>query len=216
MKIVAINGGPRKGRNTDQMLDAFLAGVQEKAPEAEIEVIRLYDYQFTGCRSCFACQLKKNRGDLQCWIKDDVTELLRDTYHADGIVFASPIYYCNVTAQLRLFWERLQYPGPSNRTVPTTLIYTSNADEKALKEFMGKPLEINSMYLNDCFHQEPEVITSCNTFQYNDNERYNDAFRAPAAVKWQHHEEQFETDLRMSREAGTRMVERIQKIEEEK
>ena len=212
MKIVAVNGGPRKGKNTDQMLDAFLAGVKEANHEAEVQVIRLYDYQFTGCRSCFACQLKKNRGDLQCWVKDDVTQLLKDTYHADGIVFASPIYYCNVTAQLRLFWERLQYPGPSSRKVPTTLIYTSNADEKGLREFMGKPLDINSMYLDACFHVQPEVVTSCNTFQYNDNELFDDKFRAPAKAKWQHHEEQFDTDLRNAREAGKRMVIRIKDV----
>ena len=78
MKIVAVNGGPRKGKNTDQMLDAFLEGVKEACPEAEVQVIRLYDYQFTGCRSCFACQLKKNRDDLQCWVKDDTGWKYRD------------------------------------------------------------------------------------------------------------------------------------------
>ena len=98
MKIVAVNGGPRRGKNTDQMLDAFIQGVHDAAPEAEVQVIRLYDYVFTGCKSCFACQLKKNRDDLQCWLKDDMTQLLKDTYRADGIVFASPIYYCNVSA----------------------------------------------------------------------------------------------------------------------
>jgi len=208
MKLVAVNGGPRKGKNTDQMLDAFLEGVKAAAPEAEVQVIRLYDYTFTGCRSCFACQLKKNRGDLQCWVRDGITQLLKDAYHADGIVFASPIYYCNVTAQLRAFWERLMYPGVSGRSVPTALIYTSNADEEALRKFMGAPLDINSMYLNACFHAQPEVVTSCNTFQYNDSEVFDDKFRAPAA-KWRHHEEQFATDLQNARAAGERMVARI-------
>lgn len=212
MKIVAVNGGPRKGKNTDQMLDAFIQGVREANPEAEVEVIRLYDHVFSGCRSCFACQLEKNRGDLQCWIKDDMTQLLKDTYHADGIVFASPIYYMNVSAQLRLFWERLQYPGPSSRTVPTALIYTMNANEEQMEKFMKAPLDINAMYLNACFHVEPEVINSCNTFQYNDNERFHEGFRAPAKAKWQHHEEQFETDLENAREAGKRMVEKIKEV----
>ena len=212
MKIVAVNGGPRKGKNTDQMLDAFLEGVRAANLEAEVQIIRVYDYRFTGCRSCFACQMKKNRGDLQCFVKDDITQLLKDTYHADGIVFASPIYYCNVTAQLRSFWERLQYPGPISRKVPTALIYTSNADDAALREFMGKPLEINSMYLNACFHVEPEVVTSANTFQYNDSDIYNDAFRAPAQAKWQHHEEQFAIDLQNAREAGRRMVAKIAEV----
>ena len=51
MKITAVNGGPRKGKNTDQMLDAFLRGVKNTAPDAEIQTIRLYDYTFTGCKA---------------------------------------------------------------------------------------------------------------------------------------------------------------------
>ena len=54
MKIVAVNGGPRKNCNTAQLLDSFLTGVREAAPDAEIEVIHLYDYLYTGCKSCFA------------------------------------------------------------------------------------------------------------------------------------------------------------------
>lgn len=210
MKIVAVNGGPRKGKNTDQMLDAFIEGVKEASPEAEVQVIRLYDYKFTGCRSCFACQLKNHRDDLQCWIKDDMTQLLKDTYHADGIVFASPIYYSNVTAQLRLFWERLMFPGPSSREVPTAVIYTMNMNEEQRDNFIAEPLSINSRYLIQCFHVEPEIINSFNTFQYNDNEMYADGFRAPAKAKWQHHEEQFETDLENARQAGRSMAAKLQ------
>lgn len=209
MKIVAVNGGPREGKNTDQMLDAFIRGVKEAAPDAEVQVIRLYDYVFTGCRSCFACQLKKNRGDLRCCLKDDISDLLKDTYHADGIVFASPIYYCNVTAQLRAFWERLQYPGPSPRTVPTALIYTGNADEEGFEKFMGAPLHINEMYLNGCFHMEPETVIAGDTFQYNEKEIYNDAFRAPAQRKLERSKTQFPLDREKAKQAGEHMVQRI-------
>ena len=124
-----------------------------------------------------------------------MSELLRDIYHADGIVFASPIYYMNVTAQLRLFWERLQHPGRSNRKVPTALLYTLNANEEQLEKLMSKPLEINALYLDMRFHMPPEVVNSCDTFQYNDDERFNEGFRAPAEAKWAHREAQFERDL---------------------
>ncbi|MBQ9648464.1 MAG: NAD(P)H-dependent oxidoreductase [Oscillospiraceae bacterium] len=43
MKIVAVNGGPRKKCNTAQLLESFLSGVREAAPDAEIETINLYD-----------------------------------------------------------------------------------------------------------------------------------------------------------------------------
>lgn len=213
MKIVAVNGGPRKGKNTDQMLDAFIEGVKSAAPDAEVEVIRLYDYAFKGCMSCFACQLEKNRDDLGCRIKDDVTELLRDTFHADGIVFASPIYYCNVSAQLRLFWERLQYPGHSPKAIPTALIYTMNANEEQTEQFMGKLLELNSWYLEGCFGVKPEVVCSYDTFQYNDSERFNAAFREPAARKKALHDQKFTSDLRNARDAGTRLVHKIKEVQ---
>ena len=64
MKIAAVNGGPRRGKNTDQMLDAFLEGVLEAEPSAQVQTVRLYDYTFKGCISCFACQLKFHRNDL--------------------------------------------------------------------------------------------------------------------------------------------------------
>ena len=209
MKIVAVNGGPRKGKNTDQMLNAFIEGVREVAPEAEIEFIRLYDYAFKGCLSCFACQLEKNRGEIGCRVKDEISDLLRDTRNADGIVFVSPIYYCNVSAQLRLFWERLQYPGPSRRKLPTALIYTMNANEEQTAQFMGKPLELNSWYLEGCFGEKPETICSYDTFQYNDNVAYTPAFREPAARKKALHDQKFEADLRNAQSAGRRMAQRI-------
>lgn len=209
MKIVAVNGGPRRGKNTDQMLGAFLEGVKRADPDAGIETIRLYDYTYTGCNSCFACQLKDRRDELGCQVRDGIAEQLRTVRQADGIVFASPIYYMNVSGQLRSFWERLFYPGPSDRKVPTAVIYTMNAPENAYNSMMKSVLDINGWYLEQCFHEKPEVVTSCDTYQYNDNEDYVEGFRAPAKAKWAHHERQFAADLSASRTAGEHMVRKI-------
>ena len=65
MKIAVTNASPRKKCNTEQMLDSFVNGVKEVCPSAEIEHIHLYDFTYTGCRSCFACQMKKNRDYLR-------------------------------------------------------------------------------------------------------------------------------------------------------
>lgn len=93
--------------------------------------------------------------------------------------------------------------------MPTALLYTMNANEEQLEQLMSAPLDIDFRYLDQCFHMQPEVVNSCNTFQYNDNENYAEGFRAYAAAKWQHHEEQFEKDLCNARDAGRRMVEKI-------
>ena len=56
MKIIAINGSPRKNWNTHILLEKCLEGAKETG--AETELINLYDINFKGCISCFACQRK--------------------------------------------------------------------------------------------------------------------------------------------------------------
>ena len=210
MKIAAVNGGPRKNCNTAQLLDSFLNGVREAAPDAEIEVINLYDYLYTGCKSCFACQLTSNREDLGCRVKDSITELLRDTFHADGIVFATPIYYLNATAQLRAFWERLLYPGHSPKKISTAVIYTMNMNEDQERKYAASPLKIIDMYLTDCFGMSPETIHSYNTFQFNDRPALKEDFRRPAEEKKKQREEQFPKDMQIAFASGKQMVHTIQ------
>ena len=56
MKAIAINGSPRKSWNTDLILQEALKGAADAG--AEVEMVHLYDLNFTGCRSCFACKRK--------------------------------------------------------------------------------------------------------------------------------------------------------------
>ena len=51
MKFYAINGSPRKNKNTAQLLDKSLEGIKSVIPEAEVERINLYDLDFKGCKS---------------------------------------------------------------------------------------------------------------------------------------------------------------------
>ena len=183
MKIVILNGGPRKGKNTDQMIDSLVEGIKSVSPDAEIQHIRLYDYLFTGCKSCFACQLTAKRNYPVCQIKDSVSNLISDTLDADGIVFASPVYYMNVTAQLRAFTERLMYPGARPSPIPTAVIYTMNATEEQEEQFMSPMLQAFEMYLEGCFGVKTLVVQSCNTFQYNDKPVYNEGFRSSVEAK---------------------------------
>ena len=61
MKIIAINGSPRKGWNSDRPLLSWVDGIKSVCNDADIEVVNLYDLTFTGCRSCFACKLKDGK-----------------------------------------------------------------------------------------------------------------------------------------------------------
>lgn len=137
MKIAVINASPRKKFNTAQMLDSFVKGIKEVCPTTELEYISLYDYTYTGCRSCFACQMKKNREYMRCQIKDSIYDVLDRVRNADGIVFGSPIYFFDVTAQLKAFLERLYYPGHTKKTIPTDFIYNATEKQKAHFNFEG-------------------------------------------------------------------------------
>lgn len=57
MKAIFINGSPRKNWNTAQMLDSDMKGAADAG--LEVERINLFDYEFTGCKSCFACKIPK-------------------------------------------------------------------------------------------------------------------------------------------------------------
>ena len=212
MKIFIFNGSPRKNCNTAQMLKSFAEGVKATAPDADVEYVNLYDYTYKGCISCFACQRKENRSRLHCQIRDCLYETLDGAFHADGLVFGSPIYFFDITAQMRAFLERLMYPGDSDKVIPTAFIYTMNAtqEQKDMMNFEGA-LSTSKRFLESTFRQAPDCIYSYNTFQYNDSEAFIDGFRNYGAnqEKKDRHETQFPIDLQSAYDAGVRMATQI-------
>ncbi len=212
MKIYVFNGSPRKKCNTAQMLQAFVNGIKTTAPDADVEYVNLYDHTYKGCISCFSCQRKENRDRLRCQVKDSLYEMLDGAFHADGLCFGSPIYFFDITAQMRAFLERLMYPGDSDKVIPTAFIYTMNAtqEQKEMFHFDGA-LNTSRTFLESTFRQAPDCVYSYNTFQYNDNEAFIDGFRNYGAneEKKARHETQFPIDLQNAYDAGVRMASQI-------
>ena len=106
-KIMIIDGGPRKNMNTAAMLEKFAEGVRSAGAEATI--VRLYDLDYKGCRSCMICKIKGKATNV-CKFKDALTPVLDEIAQADGLVLGSPIYFGDVTGQMRTFLERLAFP----------------------------------------------------------------------------------------------------------
>jgi multimeric flavodoxin WrbA len=69
MKVIAINGSPRKNKNTATLLNKALEGAASQGSETEL--IHLYDLNFKGCISCFSCKLKSGKNYGKCALKDD-------------------------------------------------------------------------------------------------------------------------------------------------
>lgn len=102
MKIIAVNGSPRKNGNTETVLAAFLAGAAEAG--AETKSVRLSDLTFRNCKGCNACHKKGI-----CVIADSLTPVFEELMQADMLVLASPIYSMTVTAEMKAFIDRGQF-----------------------------------------------------------------------------------------------------------
>lgn len=103
MKILAINGSHRKGKNTAVMLGLVLE--EAAAGGAETELVELADWRIEYCISCNKC-LREPR----CSIRgDDMAELAEKMLAADALVIGSPVYFGNVTARLKTFMDRTRW-----------------------------------------------------------------------------------------------------------
>lgn len=102
MKVVAINGSPRKGGNTEIMLNAVLEPLNQAGIETKI--IQVGGQNIHGCRGCWACQKLLNR---KCAFNDDIlNDILEDLVSADAIIFGTPSYFANMTPELKALIDR--------------------------------------------------------------------------------------------------------------
>lgn len=215
-KIYIINGSPRRNRNTDKMCKSFAAGVEQAGGSAEI--IDLYNIDFKGCRSCFACKLRNGKNAGRCAYPDGLTRVLDKVSHGGGIVFASPIYFGEVTGVMKSFLERLIFPFvmyDENYTsiapvkLKTAVIYTMNVDEKLFtNSYIGNhhlgPIGFFENWIEHIY-EKPERICAYNTYQFSNYDKYYaDVWDEKAKAKQR--DEQFPKDLQNAFEAGARMA----------
>ncbi|MDR3584395.1 MAG: flavodoxin family protein [Desulfosporosinus sp.] len=182
MNVLAINGSPRKNENTATLLNKALEGAASQG--AKTELIHLYDLNYKGCISCFACKLKDGKSYGKCAVKDDLTPILEKIDNADAIILGSPIYFGNVTGEMRSFLERMAFPylvydanysSLFKKKIPVGFIYTMNLDEKTMKEWGYVPvLKGTENMLGRIFQapEVPEVLYVTDTYQFNDYSKY--------------------------------------------
>jgi multimeric flavodoxin WrbA len=101
MKVLGLFGSPRRGGNTDLLLEEALKGAQTEG--AEIERLYLTDFNITPCRECLQCY-----NDGHCIILDDMQKIYPKLLEADIIILASPIFFYNVTAWAKALIDRCQ------------------------------------------------------------------------------------------------------------
>lgn len=102
MKIVLVNGAPRKSGYTTEVADIFCAGA--RAAGGEVDVVALSDLDVRHCRGCYSCWTSD---DARCIQKDDMESIIGRYYECDTLVLATPVYFYSFSALIKNFIERL-------------------------------------------------------------------------------------------------------------
>jgi len=212
MKIMAINGSPRKAWNTATLLTKALEGAASKG--AETELVHLYDLTFKGCISCFACKTKGGRSYGRCAVRDGLAPILKRIEEADALILGSPIYFGNVTGEMRSFMERLffqylTYTDPvqslAPRKIRTGFIYTMNVTEAQMQQFgVGQCVANNERVLKMLFGSA-ESLCSFDTLQFDDYSKVV-ATRFDPKAKAERRRTVFPDDCQKAVEMGVRMA----------
>ena len=101
MKLLFISGSPRKSGNTSTILNKLASKL---APEHEVEICNITDYEINGCTGCNVCQsVLTEPGCLQ---NDQASLLLNKIRQADLVVYGTPLYGHSYSGQLKVFMDR--------------------------------------------------------------------------------------------------------------
>lgn len=212
MKVLALNGSPRKGWNTEILLKHALEGAASQG--AETELIHLYDLNYKGCISCFACKLKDGKSYGKCAYQDELTPVLEKAAEADAIILGSPVYLGAATGEMRSFLERFifqylvydqDYSSLSPKKIPTGFIYTMNVGEDRLKE-MGYEYNFRNteMALARTFGSSESLYVT-DTYQFSDYSKYVVTAFNPVE-KAKRREEVFPIDCKKAFDMGARFA----------
>ena len=104
MNILILAGSPRKGGNTDLLVEAFEKGVSQKHSVEKVSVHDCKVYPCMGCNACFRNE------DHTCCQKDDMARIYKKLAKADMLVIASPVYFYGLSAQLKTIIDRCHNP----------------------------------------------------------------------------------------------------------
>ena len=128
MNILVLSGSPRKGGNTELLVDAFVRGAAERH---RVEVVSVRDVKVNPCLGCNACANERHEsllldGRVQpsvaegnacfkndaniCAQKDDMPIIYEKMSQADMLVIASPVYFYGISAQLKAVIDRFHNP----------------------------------------------------------------------------------------------------------
>ncbi len=213
MKIMLVNGSPRKDWNTATLLKHAQKGAASQG--AVTELIHLYDLTYKGCISCFACKEKNGKSFGRCAVQDALTPLFKRIKEADAIILGSPIYLATVTGAMQSFMERLffpylQYSDPPSSLFPKKIqagfIFTMGIPEKAVAEFGYDRRFASIDRLLQIIFGASTMMFSYDTYQFDDYSKVV-APRFDPVDKLRRRTEIFPHDCQQAYDMGVRFAE---------
>ncbi|HMK53447.1 MAG TPA: flavodoxin family protein [Methanobacteriaceae archaeon] len=100
MKVLGLIGSPRKGSNTEILIEEALRGAKEA--NAETKSYNLSEMNIAPCKACMKC---RNAGE--CATNDDMQIIYEEIKKTDSFILASPVYMWQMSAQAKIFTDRL-------------------------------------------------------------------------------------------------------------
>jgi multimeric flavodoxin WrbA len=121
MKIVLLNGSPRRGGNTEIMINTFMENVKDH----DVVKLNIASMNIKGCLGCKYCWSHQG----ECVQKDDMEQVWTHLKEADVLIFGSPIYWFDMTAQLKTVIDRMYAGGSTGfHFHKTALLLDAGAD----------------------------------------------------------------------------------------
>ena len=148
VKVLGLFGSPRRGGNTDLLLEEMLKGAKEAG--AQIKKIRISGLQFSPCIECHGCD---ETGE--CVLDDDMEKVYPKLLEADWIILASPIFFYGVTAWTKALIDRVQSlwvrkyrlkPAPGDQGRDRKGFFVSVGATKGAKLFDGAMLTVKYFF----------------------------------------------------------------------
>lgn len=141
MKVLMINGSPRKGGNTSMALNEMVKIFDAEGIESEI--VEIGGMDIPGCAACYSCL----EGDGGCVYGDIVNEISKKFEEADGLVLATPVYYSSPNGTLIALLDRLFLSSRFSKSmkVGASLSVARRAGVISSLEVLDKYFSISSM-----------------------------------------------------------------------
>ena len=167
MKVVGFNGSARSDGNTAILLRTVFAELDREGIQTEL--IQLANEHLQGCGACYRCFKQK---DERCSVDTDpINEYIAKMVAADGILLGSPVYFADVTANMKAFIERTGMVARANgdlyqRKVGAGLVAVRRAGAihafSSLNHFftIGQMIIVGSSYWNVGIGREPGAVSS--------------------------------------------------------